>query len=139
MKKIITILLAVLLVAGICITAAAAGRHNFTDADNNGICDNKATSAVTCPKNSAVGVERKNGHCTNIYMDANNDGICDNKGNNNGNSVDANTDGICDNKNENCNNNFTDTDKDGVCDNRNENTVHHGNGKGAGNCRKACK
>lgn len=133
MKKIITILLAVLLVTGICITAAAVGRRNFTDADNNGICDNKTTTTVTCPQND------KNGHCTNIYMDADNDGICDNKKNNNGSFVDTDNDGICDNKNENCNNNFTDTDKDGVCDNRSKNTVRRSNGKGAGSCRRACK
>ena len=71
---------------------------NYTDADNDGVCDNIGTLSSN---GSGVG-----------YVDADNDGICDNKGTGNaygngGNGagyVDADNDGICDNRGTGCGN-----------------------------------
>ena len=83
MKKTISILLTLLLIAGICITATAAGRNNNANRKQNATC----TGATM--------------QCSATYTDADNDGICDNRSENKtgANFVDVDNDGICDNKN----------------------------------------
>ena len=61
MKKLITVLLSILLIIAVCITAVAAGRRNFVDTDNNGICDNR------------------NANCNSNFVDTDNNGVCDNR------------------------------------------------------------
>ncbi len=82
MKKILSVALLIALLAGFCTTAAfAARRHNFTDTDNDSICDNR------------------NENCTNNFTDSDNDGICDNRNENcTNNFTDSDNDGICNNK-----------------------------------------
>ena len=102
MKKMITAILTaalVLSIGAISTFAAAPGQNaNYTDADNDGVCDNYV------PVKSAKGTGA--GQNAN-YIDANNDGVCDNyaavksiKGTGAGQNA-----------------NYTDTDNDGVCDN----------------------
>ncbi|HIR02995.1 MAG TPA: hypothetical protein IAD34_02895 [Candidatus Scatovicinus merdipullorum] len=102
MKKMITAILTaalVLSIGAISTFAAAPGQNaNYTDADNDGVCDNYV------PVKSAKGTGA--GQNAN-YTDANNDGVCDNyaavksiKGTGAGQNA-----------------NYTDTDNDGVCDN----------------------
>ena len=102
MKKMITAILTaalVLSIGAISTFAAAPGQNaNYTDADNDGVCDNYV------PVKSAKGTGA--GQNAN-YTDANNDGVCDNyaavksiKGTRAGQNA-----------------NYTDTDNDGVCDN----------------------
>ena len=101
MKKALAVILTVILVLSVATISFASHSANracrrFTDADNNGICDNR-------------GIQK--GNRAN-FVDENNDGVCDNKGEN---FVDEDNDGVCDNKGEN----FVDEDTDGVCDNKN--------------------
>ena len=102
MKKMITAILTaalVLSIGAISTFAAAPGQNaNYTDADNDGVCDNYV------PVKSAKGTGA--GQNAN-YTDADNDGVCDNyaavksiKGTGAGQNA-----------------NYTDTDNDGVCDN----------------------
>ena len=89
MKKLFTVLIAIVLLAAICTTAVAMGRRNFVDTDSNGICDNK--------DNTVCG----NGYGN--YVDTDSNGICDNRdntdcGNGYGNYVDTDNNGICDNR-----------------------------------------
>ena len=102
MKKMITAILTaalVLSIGAISTFAAAPGQNaNYTDADNDGVCDNYV------PVKSAKGTGA--GQNAN-YTDANNDGVCDNyaavksiKGTGagqNANYTDADNDGVCDN------------------------------------------
>lgn len=84
MKRIITMFLAVLMVAGLATTAMARGR-NYVDADGNGVCDNYGTG------------------CGRNYVDADGDGVCDYYGTGTGRYyVDANGDGVCDNYGTGC-------------------------------------
>lgn len=73
MKKMITAILTaalVLSIGAISTFAAAPGQNaNYTDADNDGVCDNYV------PVKSAKGTGA--GQNAN-YTDANNDGVCDN-------------------------------------------------------------
>ena len=66
MKRLITLFLAVLMVAGLATTAMARGGggwgRNYVDADGNGVCDNYGTG------------------CGRNYVDADGDGVCDNYG-----------------------------------------------------------
>ena len=94
MKKIITGMAAAALVVTIGATTAFAATHNsnaaqnrfkagnnysssqrenYTDSDNNGICDNR--------NGNGYGNCDENGNCGN-YVDEDNDGVCDNRGNN---------------------------------------------------------
>ena len=96
MKKILTGILAVALVASVGATVAFAAdfggcRRHFVDADGDGICDNYGTGC------------RDGNGCGN-YADSDGDGVCDNYGTNCGNGgngcgnyVDADGDGVCDN------------------------------------------
>lgn len=96
MKKILTGILAVALVASVGTTVAFAAdfggcRRHFVDADGDGICDNYGTGC------------RDGNGCGN-YADADGDGVCDNYGTNCGNGgngcgnyVDGDGDGVCDN------------------------------------------
>ncbi len=85
MKKALAVILTVILVLSVATISFASHSANracrrFTDADNNGICDNR-------------GIQK--GNRAN-FVDENNDGVCDNKGEN---FVDEDNDGVCDNKN----------------------------------------
>lgn len=89
MKRIITMFLAVLMVAGLATTAMARGGYgrgrNYVDADGNGVCDNYGTG------------------CGRNYVDADGDGVCDNYGTGCGrNYVDADGDGVWDNYGTGC-------------------------------------
>ncbi len=55
MKKLITVLLSILLIIAVCITAVAAGRRNFVDTDNNGICDNRNANCNSSAKHHNAG------------------------------------------------------------------------------------
>ena len=111
------------LVAGVLVSAsatsvlAAGGGSNYTDADNNGICDYAKQQAAACQglrdslniapaaAESVSSVLKTNSQ----YMDADNDGVCDNytgsgsgygsgscNGANGSGYVDSDHDGICD-------------------------------------------
>ncbi len=125
MKKIITgvILTAISLTMGTAGTIFGTSDNNYTDADNNGICDN-----ISISSNSGTG--RKNGQNCNggtgaSYTDADNDGVCDNAGTGrkNGQNCNAGTGA-----------GYTDADNDGVCDNAGINNFNKG-----GKCRRSQK
>lgn len=97
MKKIMVLALAAVLLIGGVITVHAATtpmgpctqQECLVDADNNGVCDNRAD----CPM----------GNQKDCFVDANNDGTCDNRescpmSNQKDCFVDANNDGACDNR-----------------------------------------
>lgn len=105
MKKILAIIItALVLVTAIAVPAMAARnarQASFVDADNDGICDNRAES---CP------AQNENRGCKGAgYTDADNDGICDNRSE----SCPAQNEG------RGCKGaGYTDADNDGICDNR---------------------
>lgn len=80
MKKIITgtILTVMMLALGTAGTIYAASDNNYTDKDNNGICDN----IDICSDNETGKKNCQNGNGGNGtgYTDEDNDGICDNTG-----------------------------------------------------------
>ena len=75
MKKLLAIIITALVLVAVIAVPVTAARNakqsNYVDADNNGICDNRAES---CPAQSTG----KNCNRTN-YADAYNSGICDNR------------------------------------------------------------
>ncbi len=135
MKKIITLGLtaAVILTVGTTTAFAASPTRgtNYTDSDNDGVCDNIATRGSF-------------GTYAN-FVDEDGDGICDNtgraigqgKGNsqgfgigkNGGRFVDADGDSVNDNIGSGNGGFFTDADGDGECDNIG---TRQGSGKNAG-------
>lgn len=78
---------------------AASGRNNYTDADNDGVCDNYGSYSNFVDDNED-GVCDKNTDCENQPQDGT--GKQNGKGNGNssqgGNYTDGNGDGVCDNK-----------------------------------------
>lgn len=90
MKKVLAILLVAVLLLAIGTVGVFAARGNFTDENNDGICDNRP---VQVSENKGTG-----------YVDEDEDGVCDNytedkplktcKGTG---YVDEDADGVCDN------------------------------------------
>ena len=113
MKKTLGIVLSAVTVLSIGATSvfAAGSRNgrNYTDADGDGVCDNRASASCvnseSCP--------------TANFVDEDNDGICDTRGTGRGQNA-----GLS-------NGNFVDEDNDGICDNRGT-----GRGCGKGYCSK---
>ena len=142
MKKVLALILAAVLLLAIGTVGVFAARGNFTDENNDGICDNRP---VQVSENKGTG-----------YVDDNADGVCDNftedkplKNCKGTGYVDENEDGVCDNFTEdkplkNCKGTgYVDEDEDGVCDNFTEDKPRYGcgmqqgcgrQGQGKGKC-----
>lgn len=139
MKKTVISILAVgvLISAATTSVFAAGGGKNYTDSDNNGICDYTKQQVVSCTalcsslNNASAAAESVASKLvTNAkYVDEDNDGICDNyTGSGNGNSGNGNGGNSS---------GYVDSDNDGVCDNY-ANRIrpldgtgyHHGSGHG---------
>lgn len=146
-KTVISILAVGVLISAATTSVFAAGSgKNYTDSDNNGICDYTKQQVVSCTalcsslNNASAAAESVASKLvTNAkYIDADNDGVCDNYtgSGNGGGYVDSDNDGVCDNYtgsgngsgygsgNGNCGNGnggngsgYVDSDNDGVCDN----------------------
>lgn len=113
MKKTLGIVLSAVTVLSIGATSvfAAGSRNgrNYTDADGDGVCDNRASASCVNSENCP----------TANFVDEDNDGICDNRGTGRGQNAGQG------------NGNFVDEDNDGICDNRGT-----GRGCGKGYCSK---
>ena len=124
MKRWITGILAAALLLFLAVPAFAVG-NGYTDADGDGICDN-----------------RNQQEC---FVDKDGDGICDNRGsgfglcrrNDNGTIFPCrNEDRRPRGQGNGCRENFVDENEDGICDNRSQGNGHHnGNGNGQGRQR----
>ena len=76
MKKSLMVALAVILALIVGATGVfAAGDGCFTDADGDGICDNRGTN-----EGAGKGDRNGNGCGGGSYIDVDGDGVCDNRG-----------------------------------------------------------
>lgn len=127
MKKVLLIIMAAVLLLSLTTVGVFAAKgefSSFTDADNDGICDNRETRPVQSTICTGEG-----------FVDADDNGICDNRETMPETNVnckgdgfaDADDDGICDNREDapRCLEN-------GICDGSGYNRNHCGNGKGLG-------
>ena len=104
-------------------TTTAGKGYRYTDANDDGLCDNAGSG---------------NGY---RYVDADGDGICNNAGSGNGyRYADADGDGICDNAGSGNGYRYVDADGDGICDNAGNGNAngraYHQQQNGAGHCAK---
>lgn len=147
MKKTVISILAVgvLISAATTSVFAAGGGKNYTDSDNNGICDYTKQQVVSCTalcsslNNASAAAESVASKLvTNAkYVDEDNDGICDNyTGSGNGSGYGSGN-GNSGNGNGGNSSGYVDSDNDGVCDNyanrirpQDGTGYHHGSGHG---------
>lgn len=155
MKKTILGILTLVVVLSTCAATAFAAGHNgarnFTDNNNDWVCDNSNTICAYADKDEngvCDAQDAKNENCTaengKAFVDEDKDGICDNYalGQGRGGEYGHRNQGKCESKSQGeKGKSFVDTDNDGICDNYvPEKCNGDGSGCGAKNgCRNGFK